>query len=84
MSEKLIKTMNGQVVSDKMDNTVVVKVEYRVMHALYKKYMTRSKKIKAHDKDNSCKIGDAVKIRSCRPISRGKTWEVIEILSHAK
>ncbi len=84
MSNKLIKTMLGQVVSDKMDKTVVVLVNYRVMHPLYKKYVKQSKKFKAHDVDNSCKIGDSVKIQSCNPISKDKTWKVLEILSHAK
>jgi len=84
VSNKLIKTMLGQVVSDKMDKTVVVLVNYRVMHPLYKKYVKQSKKFKAHDVDNSCKIGDSVKIQSCNPISKDKTWKVLEILSHAK
>lgn len=84
MSDKLIKTMMGQVVSDKMDKTAVVLVSYRVMHPLYKKYVKQSKKFKAHDKDNSCNIGDTVKIKSCNPISKGKTWEIVEILSRAK
>lgn len=82
--KKLIKTMMGQVVSDKMTNTVVVRVEYRMMHPLYKKYVKQSKKFKAHDENNSCKIGDFVKIQSCNPISRDKTWKIVEILSHAK
>ncbi|HBD92825.1 MAG: 30S ribosomal protein S17 [Spirochaetes bacterium GWF1_31_7] len=76
--------MLGQVVSDKMDKTVVVLVNYRVMHPLYKKYVKQSKKFKAHDVDNSCKIGDSVKIQSCNPVSKDKTWKVLEILSHAK
>jgi len=84
VSNKLIKTMLGQVVSDKMDKTVVVLVNYRVMHPLYKKYVKQSKKFKAHDVDNSCKIGDSVKIQSCNPVSKDKTWKVLEILSHAK
>lgn len=82
--KKLIKTMIGQVVSDKMDKTVVVLVEYRIMHPLYKKYVKRSKKFKAHDESNSCKIGDTVKVQSCNPISKDKTWNMVEILSHAK
>ena len=84
MSNKLIKTMLGQVVSDKMDKTDVVLVNYRVMHPLYKKYVKQSKKFKAHDVDNSCKIGDSVKIQSCNPVSKDKTRKVLEILSHAK
>lgn len=82
--KKLIKTFQGQVVSDKMDKTVVVLVEYRIMHPLYKKYVKRSEKFKAHDENNNCKMGDMVKIESCRPVSKDKKWKVVEILSHAK
>ncbi len=82
--KKLIKTFLGQVVSDKMDKTVVVLVEYRMMHPLYKKYVKRSKKFKAHDEQNSCKLGDKVKIENCSPISKDKQWKVVEVLSHAK
>jgi small subunit ribosomal protein S17 len=82
--KKIIKTFQGQVVSDKMDKTVVVLVEYRIMHPLYKKYVKRYEKFKAHDSENSCKMGDVVKIESCKPISKEKKWKVVEILSHAK
>ena len=78
------KTRVGMVVSDKMDKTVVVLVEYRIMHPLYKKYVSRYEKFKAHDSENSCKMGDVVKIESCKPISKDKKWKVVEILSHAK
>ena len=81
---KIIKTFQGQVVSDKMDKTVVVLVEYRIMHPLYKKYVSRYEKFTAHDSENSCKMGDVVKIESCKPISKDKKWKVVEILSHAK
>ncbi len=81
---KIIKTFQGQVVSDKMDKTVVVLVEYRMMHPLYKKYVKKYEKFKAHDFDNSCKMGDVVKIESCKPMSKEKKWKVVEILSHAK
>jgi small subunit ribosomal protein S17 len=64
-------------VSDKQDKTVVVRVNRRVMHPLYKKYITRSKRYAAHDAENQHKAGDQVKIRECRPISKRKTWEVI-------
>ena len=71
------RVLSGIVVSDKMDKTVVVKVERRVMHPLYKKFISRSKKYSAHDENNACKVGDSVKIRECPPISKTKTWEVI-------
>ncbi len=68
----------GRVTSDKMDKTVTVLVDRRVMHPLYKKFIKRSKKYAAHDEDNACKIGDMVRIEECRPISKRKTWMVIE------
>ena len=71
------RVMQGVVVSDAMDKTVVVKVERKVMHPMYKKYIRRSKKYAAHDENNVSKTGDVVKIRECRPISKRKTWEVI-------
>ncbi len=71
------RVLQGTVVSDKQDKTVVVKVNRRVMHPLYKKYITRSKRYAAHDEENQCKSGDLVKIRECRPISKRKTWEVV-------
>ena len=69
--------MQGVVVSDGMDKTVVVKVESRVMNPLYKKYVRRSKKYVAHDETNAIKIGDVVRIRECRPLSKRKSWEVL-------
>lgn len=71
------RTMQGVVVSDKMDKTVIVKVERKIKHPLYKKYIRRSKKYAAHDENNAVKNGDIVKIRECRPLSKRKTWEVI-------
>lgn len=71
------RILQGTVVSDKQDKTVVVRVNRRVMHPLYKKYINRSKKYAAHDEANQCKTGDLVKIRECRPLSRRKCWEVI-------
>ena len=71
------RVMQGTVVSDKCDKTVIVRVERRFMHPLYKKYITRSKKYAAHDEDNRFKIGDQVRIRECRPISKRKCWEVL-------
>ncbi len=71
------RVMQGVVVSDKMDKTVTVKVEHRIMHPLYKKFIRRSKKYAAHDENNACKVGDTVSIRECRPISKRKKWEVL-------
>lgn len=71
------RVMQGVVTSDKMDKTVTVLVERRVMHPIYKKYVKKSKKYAAHDENNTCKIGDEVTIRECRPISRRKCWEVV-------
>ena len=72
-----IKERLGVVVSDKMDKTVTVKVQRRIKHPLYKKFINRSKKYAAHDENNSFKLGDAVSIRECKPISKRKKWEVL-------
>ena len=72
------RVMIGTVVSDKMDKTVVVRVDRRVTHPLYKKIVTRSKKFAAHDEQNAYHVGDQVRIRECRPLSRRKSFEVIE------
>ena len=71
------RVMQGIVVSDKMDKTVTVKVERRVIHSLYKKFIRRSKKYSAHDENNVCKVGDVVSVRECKPISKNKRWEVL-------
>lgn len=71
------RILQGVVVSDKMEKTVVVRVERRVMHPIYKKFIRRSKKYHAHDENNTFKAGDTVRIRECRPLSKTKTWEVI-------
>jgi small subunit ribosomal protein S17 len=65
------------VVSDRSDKTVIVRVDRRFMHPVYKKYITKSKRYAAHDRDNAFKIGDVVRIRECRPISKQKSWEVL-------
>jgi small subunit ribosomal protein S17 len=72
------RVLSGRVVSDKMDKTVTVLVERRVMHPLYKKFIRRSKKYAAHDGENICKPGDVVRIEECPPISKRKAWMVIE------
>jgi small subunit ribosomal protein S17 len=71
------RVLAGTVVSDKSDKTITVLVERRVMHPVYKKFITRSKKYAAHDEDNRCKIGDKVQIQECRPISKRKCWIVV-------
>ena len=78
------KTREGLVVSDKMDKTVVVAVEDRVQHALYKKTIRRTNKLKAHDEQNSCGVGDRVLLMETRPLSATKRWRVVEILERAK
>ena len=72
------RVLSGRVTSDKMDKTVTVLVARRVMHPLYKKFVSRSKKYAAHDELNQCKVGDTVRIEECRPISRRKTWLLVE------
>jgi len=72
------RVLTGRVTSDKMDKTVTVLVDRRVMHPLYKKFIRRSKKYAAHDEANLCKTGDTVRIEECRPISKRKTWQVVE------
>ena len=78
------KTYTGVVVSDKMDKTIVVKVSTRKLHKLYKKYLARSKKIKAHDEKNEANIGDTVRVIESRPISKDKCWRLVEIVERAK
>ena len=75
------RELQGIVVSDKGDKTVIVNVERRITHPVYKKIIKRSKKIAAHDETNRCKAGQTVKIRECAPKSKSKTWEVIESAS---
>lgn len=84
MERNLRKTRTGKVVSDKMDKTVVVAVEDHVKHPLYKKIMKRTYKLKAHDEENSCNIGDTVKVMETRPLSKDKRWRLVEIIEKAK
>ena len=79
----LRKTMVGTVVSDKMDKTIVVAVETRVKHPIYKKTVKRTYKLKAHDEENSCKVGDTVKVMETRPLSKDKRWRLVEIVEKA-
>jgi small subunit ribosomal protein S17 len=78
------KTREGLVVSDKMQKTVVVAVERRVPHPVYGKMVTRTRKLKAHDEENSAKVGDRVRIAETRPLSKDKRWRVIEIVERAR
>ena len=78
------KVKVGKVVSDKMDKTMVVAVEDSVKHPLYKKIVKRTKKLKAHDEKNECKIGDRVEIMETRPLSKDKRWRLVEIIERAK
>ena len=86
MSEQrgLRKTREGLVVSDKMDKTIVVEIKTRVRHPLYGKIMNKTSKLKAHDEENACGIGDTVRLMETRPLSREKRWRVVEIIEKAK
>ena len=86
MEEKRIssrKVRVGKVVSDKMDKTVVVAIADRVAHPLYKKIVGRTYKLKAHDENNECGIGDKVEIRECRPLSKTKSWTLVRVVEKA-
>ena len=83
-SAQQIRTIQGKVVSDKMDKAITVLVERQVKHPLYGKFMRRSTKLHAHDETNQCREGDIVKIKSCRPISKSKTWSLVEVIDRAK
>jgi len=80
---KEARTLVGKVVSDKMDKTITVLIERRVKHPIYGKYMSKSSKLKAHDEDNSCSIGDVVTIAESRPLSKSKTWALVKIEERA-
>lgn len=84
MSEaKVLRTLKGRVVSDKMDKTITVLIERRVRHPLYGKFVTRSKKIHVHDERNEARVGDIVTVTSSRPISKTKTWRLVEVVERA-
>lgn len=82
-AEKRKRTATGRVVSNKMDKTVTVLIERRVKHPVYGKYLTRSSKLYAHDEENVCQIGDLVTVAESRPISRSKTWTLVEVVEQA-
>ena len=84
MSEdKVQRSVTGRVVSNKMDKSITVLVERRVKHPLYGKYIRRSSKLHAHDADNACNEGDIVTITQCRPVSKSKSWTLVEIVEKA-
>ena len=78
------KTRTGVVVSDKMDKTIVVEIRTRVRHPLYGKIMNKTTKLKAHDENNACGIGDTVRVMETRPLSKDKRWRLVEIIEKAK
>lgn len=78
--ENIPRSVTGVVVSNKMDKTITVKLERKVAHPLYKKYVRRTTKIHAHDADNQCKEGDLVTVQQCRPLSKTKTWRLVKIV----
>ena len=84
MERSLRKTRVGLVVSDKMDKTIVVTVEQKVKHPLYKKYITRTTKLKVHDEKNECGIGDKVEVMETRHLSKDKYWRLVNIIEKAK
>lgn len=80
---KVQRTVQGRVVSDKMEKSVTVLVERKVPHPKYGKYVRRSTKLHVHDENNECKVGDTVRIKECRPISKTKAWTLVEIIERA-
>ena len=82
MSDK-IRTLQGRVLSDKMDKSITVAIERQVKHPIYGKYIKRTTKIHAHDETNQCNEGDLVAIRECRPLSKTKSWTLVEVVSKA-
>ena len=84
MERNLRKTRTGKVISDKMDKTIVVAIENHVKHPLYKKVVKSTYKLKAHDENNECRIGDTVKVMETRPLSKDKRWRLVEIVERAK
>ncbi|WP_298147974.1 30S ribosomal protein S17 [uncultured Acinetobacter sp.] len=83
MSEQTVRTLTGKVVSDKMEKSIVVLIERRVQHPLYGKLIRRSTKLHAHDENNTAKTGDVVTIKECRPMSKTKSWTLVEVIEAA-
>jgi small subunit ribosomal protein S17 len=82
-TNKIERTLMGKVISDKMDKSITVMVERRVKHPVYGKFVRKSSKLHAHDENNECKQGDVVTIAECRPISKSKTWRLVEVIEKA-
>lgn len=82
--QKQVRTQQGRVVSNKMQNTVTVLLERQVKHPLYGKYLKRSTKVHAHDEQDECQEGDVVRITECRPLSKTKSWRVVEVVERAR
>ncbi len=82
-AQKVVRTLTGRVVSDKMDKTITVLIERRVKHPIYGKYVKRSTKLHAHDENNQCRIGDTVTIRETRPVAKTNAWALVEIVERA-
>ena len=82
-TEQKIRTVQGRVSSNKMDKTITVVVERKVKHPIYGKFIKRSTKVHAHDESNQCNIGDTVTIRECRPLSKSKTWMLVDVVEKA-
>lgn len=84
MSEaKSSRTLTGRVVSNKMDKTITVLIERKVAHPLYGKFVKRSTKVHAHDENNDCQEGDVVTVAECRPLSKSKSWKLVEVVTRA-
>jgi small subunit ribosomal protein S17 len=84
VSQEKQRTVTGKVVSNKMDKTVSVSIERKVKHPLYGKYLRRSTKFMVHDEDNACNEGDVIAIAECQPLSKNKSWRLVEIVERAK
>lgn len=82
--EKKLRLVTGRVISDKMDKSITVLVERKVAHPIYKKYVKRSTKLHAHDEENTCNVGDIVNITSTRPMSKTKSWKLVDVVTRAK
>ncbi|MGB2426583.1 MAG: 30S ribosomal protein S17 [Alteromonas sp.] len=83
MTEQTIRTVQGRVVSNKMDKTITVAVERKVKHPIYGKFIKRTTKLHAHDETNQCNEGDVVTITECRPLSKSKTWKLVDVVTKA-
>ena len=84
LETKAARSLEGRVVSNKMNKTITVLIERRVRHPLYGKIVSRRTKLKAHDENNQCKEGDLVQIEECRPLSRSKSWRLVKVLEQAR